>query len=430
MKKRIAVLLMGLTILSFSGCNNSSAPSTAPETVATQSAEANTDEATAEEVTEEQTAEDNKDKEESKETSEESKEESSAPAEEEDPLQGAIIQDLFAQHGMKAGTCLNPSMLKNTKFCNLITTQVNSVTCENAMKPDYLFDKKKSKEEGRLVVEFDKDALTMMQWAKDNGLSMRGHTLVWYSQTPDWIFHEDFDTKKDLVSRDVMLERMDSFIQQVFAKLDELGYTDIFYAYDIVNEAWMEDGTMRQNRYTEIIGDDYLWQAFNIANKYAPESIDLYYNDYNEQFKTQTLVDFVETLKDENGNYLIDGIGLQAHLYTSDDLEDYLACVETLGATGLKVQLTELDVCLGAYLNYLEATDDNLKEQGRYYYDLINGLFELKDAGKVNLDALTFWGFYDSMSWRKEASPLLFDQKFQPKYAFFGAAQMKEQAGY
>ena len=424
MKKKLAIVLMGLTLLSFSGCNTSSDASSAAPSSVEQSVEESSQETSqeSEEASSEETT-----KEESSEASEASEE---SKAEEEDPLQGAVLQDLFAQHGMKTGTCLNPSMLKNTKFCNLITTQFNSVTCENAMKPDYLFNKKQSQEEGRLVVEFDKDALNMMQWAKDNGLSMRGHTLVWYSQTPDWIFHEDFDTKKGLVSRDVMLERMDSYIQQVFAKLDELGYTDIFYAYDIVNEAWMEDGTMRQNRYTEIIGDDYLWQAFNIANKYAPESIDLYYNDYNEQFKTQTLVDFVETLKDENGNYLIDGIGLQAHLYTSDDLEDYLACVETLGATGLKVQLTELDVCLGAYLNYLEATDDNLKEQGRYYYDLINGLFELKDSGKVNLDALTFWGFFDTMSWRKEASPLLFDQKFQPKYAFFGAAQMKELAGY
>ena len=419
MKKKLAIVLMGLTLLSFSGCNTSSDASSAAPSSVEQSVEESSQES--EEASSEETT-----KEESSEASKASEEK----VEEADPLQGAVIKDLFAQHGMKAGTCLNTSMLRTSKFADTITSQFNSVTCENSMKPDYLFDKKRSIAEGRLVVEFDKDALSLMEWAKENGLSMRGHTLVWYSQTPDWIFHEDFDTKKGLVSREIMLDRMDSYIQQVFAKLDELGYTDIFYAYDIVNEAWMEDGTMRPNRYTEIIGEDYLWQAFNIANKYAPESIDLYYNDYNEQFKTQTLVDFVESLKDENGNYLIDGIGLQAHLYTSDDLEDYLACVETLGATGLKVQLTELDVCLGAYLNYLDATEDNLKEQGRYYYELINGLFELKDAGKVNLDALTFWGFYDAMSWRKEASPLLFDQKFQPKYAFFGAAQMKELAGY
>ena len=131
-----------------------------------------------------------------------------------------------------------------------------------------------------------------------------------------WIFHENFDTNAPFVTREVMLARMESYIKQVFEKLDEYGYTDLFYAYDVVNEAWMEDGKIREemNFWYQIIGEDYLWHAFNYANKYAPESIDLYYNDYNEQYKTDALLKFVDTLVDEEGNYLIDGIGLQAHI--------------------------------------------------------------------------------------------------------------------
>lgn len=352
------------------------------------------------------------------------------PTPEPDPLEGKYLKDLFASHGMKVGTCFTTQMIDRAVVNNLVKGHFNSVTMENAMKPDYIFNKNKSIETGELVIEFGNDALKMMKWAKENDFSMRGHTLVWYSQTPEWIFHEDFNASKGLVDRETMLVRMENYIKRVFETIDELGYTDIFYAYDVVNEAWMENGTMRNTRWSEIIGDDYLWYAFYFADKYAPESIDLYYNDYNEQFKTQTLYDFVNTLVDENGRYLIDGIGFQAHLYTSDNLDQYFTTVEKLGETGLKLQLTELDVCLGKYQAPKPATEDNLKEQGRFYYDLINGLFERADKGLIKMDALTFWGIVDNMSWRREYNPLLFNSSFKPKYALFGALQMKDYAGF
>ena len=194
----------------------------------------------------------------------------------------------------------------------------------------------------------------------------------------------------------------------------------------------MEDGKIREemNYWYQIIGEDYLWHAFYYADKYAPESIALYYNDYNEQYKTDALLKFVDTLVDEEGNYLIDGIGLQAHLYTGDDLNTYLNTVEQLGATGLMVELTELDVSLGTWQNKLMDTDENLRTQGKYYYELIGGLFKLAEEGKVKMDALTFWGFADGLSWRKDASPLLYDTLYMPKYALYGALQIKEKAGY
>ena len=347
-----------------------------------------------------------------------------------DPAEGKSLKDLFAEHGMKVGTCLNTQMIDRAVVKKLLLEHFDSVTMENSMKPDYLFNKKKSLETGELVVEFNSDALRMMKWAKENGFSMRGHTLIWYSQTPDWIFHVDFDQTKDLVDSETMLVRMEGYIRDVFKTIDELGYTDIFYAYDVINEAWMENGTVRQNRWTQIIGEDYLWYAFYFADKYAPETIDLYYNDYNEQFKTQTLYNFVNTLVDEDGRYLIDGIGLQAHLYTTDSLTQYFKTLDTLGETGLKLQLTELDVCLGKYQAPKPGTEENLKKQGCFYYDLINGIFERVDNGTIKMDALTFWGITDSMSWRKEYKPLLYDSLYKPKYAMYGVFQMREYAGF
>lgn len=342
------------------------------------------------------------------------------------------LKDIYAEHGLKTGTCLTTQMTSNATHTKNITRNFNSITMENAMKPDSILDKKASQSSGEIVVAFNKDVLKMLEWARKNDMAVRGHTLIWYSQTPKWIFHEDFDITKSMVNRETMLQRMESLISQVFAQIEELGYTDLFYAYDVVNEAWLENGQMRQeqNYWYQTIGEDYLWYAFYYADKYAPESIDLYYNDYNEQYKAVTLSNFVETLVDENGKYLIDGIGLQCHLYTADDVTTYLNAVKRLGETGLKLEITELDVGLGAYQNEQKPTEENLAKQGRYYYTLLNGIFEMIDDGSVNMDSITFWGYADNLSWRRSASPMLYDITLKPKYAFYGAAQIKEKAGF
>lgn len=347
----------------------------------------------------------------------------------EEEIVDTTLKEVFAEHGMKVGTCISGQAITQKKLSEIALSQFNSLTVENAMKPDSALNQAKSKEEGKLVVDFNREVLSVLKWARENGYSMRGHTLVWYSQTPEWIYREGFENDGELVDRDEMLKRMEDLISGTFAKLEELGYLDLFYAYDVVNEAWMENGTMRENHWLEIIGDDYLWYAFYYADKYAPESIDLYYNDYNEQFKADTLVKFVDTLKDDEGNYLIDGIGLQAHLYTSDSLSSYFNALDKLAATGLKLQLTELDICLGKYQAPLQASDDNFKKQGKFCYDLINGIFERVDSGKVKMDALTFWGMADSYSWRREYSPLLFDKELKPKYAYYGALQIEDKSG-
>ena len=380
MKKLVSIFL-ACTIL-ISGCGAGASGSTTTTEKSEDTMQAETTVETANEVVTEEAA--------TEVTEEEAQED----------IVDTTLKEVFAEHGLKVGTCVSSSELNKRSFKETVLNQFNSLTVENAMKPDSALSQAKSKEAGKVVVDFNKEVLTILEFARENGYSMRGHTLVWYSQTPEWLFREGFENSGDFVDRDEMLKRMEDLISGTFAKLEELGYIDLFYAYDVVNEAWMEDGTMRENHWLDIIGDDYLWYAFYYADKYAPESIDLYYNDYNEQYKADTLVKFVDSLRDEDGRYLIDGIGLQAHLYTSDNLPGYFKAVDKLAETDLKIQLTELDVCLGKYQAPLEASEDNLIKQGKFYYDLINGIFERVDAGKLKMDAFTFWGFCDSYSWR------------------------------
>lgn len=345
-------------------------------------------------------------------------------------VQTESIKSVYSEHGIYTGTCLSEAMIINADYADTITAQFNSVTLENHLKPDAILSREKSIASGQLTVDISGTTVKLLDWAKANGMKMRGHTLIWHSQTPDWIFYEDFDTSKKYVSREVMLQRMESYMKQVFEFLKKNDYIDMFYAYDVVNEAWMEDGSLRKESiWYQIIGEDYLWWAFYYADKYAPESVALYYNDYNEQYKTDCLYNFYQTLVDKNGRSLIDGVGFQAHLYTQDSIENYLRMAEKIGSLGLKVSITELDVSLGNYLNVGQATESNLREQGKYYYDLITGLFALQDAGKINLEGITFWGFTDALSWRKDASPLLYDLKNQKKYAYYGAILDEKRAG-
>ncbi len=340
------------------------------------------------------------------------------------------VRDVFAAHGMKAGTCISWAVINRKNAAELIRAQFDSLTMENAMKPDYILDPDASKASGRLVVKLNSEALSILNWAKENGFAMRGHTLIWHSQTPEWIFHQNFDAKEPYVDREEMLRRMEDLICGMFEELQSRGYLDLFYAYDVVNEAWMEDGSMRESNWSRIIGEDYLWYAFYYADQYAPKTVDLYYNDYNEQYKADCIADFVETLKDEDGRYLIDGIGLQAHLFTADDLTTYLDGVDTLAETGLKLELTEVDLGLGKYQAPQTPTEENLRMQGRYFYEMFEELFQRAEEGKLKMDAVTFWGFSDGFSWRREYSPLLYDSDLDPKYALYGVMQIKDHAGF
>ncbi len=340
------------------------------------------------------------------------------------------IKDVYQQLEMISGTCLSDTMIRNNEYANLITDNFTSITLENNMKPDALLNQQASQQAGELVVHFPKRTTDLLSWAKENGLSVRGHTLVWYSQTPNWIYYEDFDTKNEFVDRDTMLARMESFIKQVFEELDSHGFSDILYAYDVVNEAILDDGSLRGCEWLDIIGDDYIWHAFYYADKYAPEHTKLYYNDFNEQFKTKAIMNLAKSLVDEDGEYLIDGIGCQGHLYTKDSIEQYIDMMKSFASLGIDVQITELDISLGTWQNILPATEENLLEQGQYYYELISNIVLENELGNTAVSGITFWGFADNLSWRNDRHPLLFNSKLEAKYSYYGAKLDKNKAGY
>ncbi|MFA9398438.1 MAG: endo-1,4-beta-xylanase [Clostridiaceae bacterium] len=322
------------------------------------------------------------------------------------------LKDVYKDY-FSIGAAIPTGAITSTIKSELTTKHFNSITAENAMKPESML-----KEDG--TIDFT-TADEYVKFAKANNIALRGHTLVWHSQTPDWFFREGYSTTGEYLTRDAMLERMENYIKTM---IEHFG-TDV-YAWDVVNEAVEAsqlDGMRRSNWY-DIIGADFVAKAFEYARKYADPSVKLYYNDYDTEnvSKRQAMVNLVEPIK-EAGN--IDGVGLQAHVNIDSPSPAAVdKTIKTFGDLGLNVQITELD--MDVYSSVASSFDappeELLIKQGYKFKDL----FEVFKANKDIITNVTFWGLTDDTSWlngfpvARNNWPLLFDKNYQAKYAYWG----------
>ena len=323
------------------------------------------------------------------------------------------LKELYADY-FEIGVCINPTIIAAKKYSDLTLREFSSATCENDMKPEAIFkmsESMKDIEDGgtHLVVNFDK-AEKELAFAEENGLKMRGHTLIWHEQTPNWIFYKNYDVNGELADRELMLTRLDNYMHDVF-EWAETNHPGLFYAWDVVNEAVDDSGKMREDLWYQTIGEDYVVQAFHYANMYAPESIKLFYNDYNayKPGKQRGIIDML-TPAAEAGD--IDGVGMQAHLYTGEAPSDFTAKAKKYAdELGVVIHITEIDV---------SQPEGNSPEgiQGKYYGDLFYALRKAKESG-VPVESVTVWGLTDGLSWKKSEKPLMFNDDFTGKNAFY-----------
>lgn len=343
------------------------------------------------------------------------------------PIQEDIpsLSDLYSPY-FNIGTAIMTSNLSSPSFMALVEKHFDdSITFGNELKPDSVLNKAACQ---AMAAEGDDTnpqvtlsaARSLLNYCRDHNLPVRGHTLVWHSQTPDWFFKENYADDGDFVSREVMLLRMENYIKNVFAALEAEYPTVNIYAWDVVNEAWQDDGKPRNpgeqgssgsgnSAWVQVFGDNsFIEPAFTYARKYAPEGTKLFYNDYNEYMpqKTQAIVDMATDLAAKG---LIDGIGCQSHLDVSfPSTSAYEKAIAAFAATGLEVQITELDVTTS------DTSEAGLATQAQYYSDIMDVLVKYSDS----ISAVVFWGVTDDQSWRAAKLPLLFDASFQAKPAY------------
>ncbi len=319
------------------------------------------------------------------------------------------------------GTAVTGNEVLDADRMEFYKSQFDIFTPGNEMKPDALINIAACKsavrntgDETQVVVRFDR-CIPLLDWAQENGVKVHGHTLVWHSQTPDQFFHEGYNTTSPLVSREVMLGRMENYIQQVLTWTEER-YPGVIVSWDVVNEAAADSGRkLRDSLWTQVVGEDFINRAFEYARKYAAPHVKLYYNDYNSEMSMKALVtrDIVDSLIADG---TIDGYGFQSHYSVGSTNLFYVEIAfkemakRTLqDGTPLLLRVSELDVGIPSN------TDSNWQTQARYY----NDLFEMYKQYAGQLVAVHTWGTVDNLSWRKENYPLLFDGMSQPKPAFY-----------
>ena len=288
--------------------------------------------------------------------------------------------------------------------------------------------------------------------AKKLGLQMRGHVLVWHSQTADWFFKEGYKSSGKLVDKTTMTARQEWYIKSVLEHVKAWedknnGGKRIVYCWDVVNEAANDSGTKLRdggsNWYSIYKSDEFIVNAFRFANKYAPEDVLLAYNDYNEynDEKRAMIIQIIESVKshqnDETLPTRIDVLGMQSHLKHGDpSISDYEESVKAYLATGLDVHITELDI--GAKTKSDANNDEKLKQAYKDCFEMY--LRNAKKGSEPGITSVTIWGINDGSTWLNSDSqqpwlnnvnpqrPLLFNDDYCAKPAFYGVLEAANEA--
>jgi len=336
----------------------------------------------------------------------------------------------------------------------LLKDQFNQITAENDMKWALIHPR-----EGAGGYDFA-PADAFVNFGLSNNMYLVGHTLVWHSQTPNWVFagtnpppviatnaaaavavNTNAPATNRLgrggigpgfgsyngprASRDELLQRMREHIQTVVGR-----YKGKVKAWDVVNEA-IADGTgtnvLRNTLWLEIIGPDFIAKAFQYAHEADPDAI-LRYNDYGLEnpVKRKKLISFIKLLQAQK--VPVHAIGSQAHVNVSMTFETMDQALTEMKSLGLPIHITELDVNsavggqrgLSADIASNAATTEGglVSDADKKLADAYAGIFRAFLKHRDSVKMVTFWGVNDAVSWRRQGRPLLFDGDNKPKLAF------------
>jgi len=332
-----------------------------------------------------------------------------------------------APEGFRIGVAVNMRLVdgQDPAGAAIVARQFNSITDENVLKPGPIHpaaDRYNFEPGDRYVA-----------WGQAHGMFVVGHTLVWHQQTAPWFFQGKDGAKLD---RETALSRMKAHIETVVGR-----YRGKVGGWDVVNEAFEDDGTWRKTPWFQAIGEDYVAQAFEYAHAADPEA-ELYYNDYN-LWKPEKLEAAVRLVKDLKARGLrVDAIGEQAHWGLGDPkLDQVEAMLATVQAAGLEMHITEMDLDVlprdpemwGADLSkqskiraatniYPDGLPEEAQQEQARQYGALFALF-MRYRGTVG--RVTLWGVTDADSWLDNFPipgrinyPLLWDREGQPKPAY------------
>ncbi len=340
--------------------------------------------------------------------------------------QATTLKDAY-KNDFLIGTALNAEQIeeKEPNAAALVPQQFNTATPENIMKAEIIHPEWNK-------YNFDL-ADKMIEYGKKHSIKINGHTLIWHSQLPAFV--------RNMKDADSVKEFFTGHINTVAGR-----YSGKIASWDVVNEALNEDGTMRKTIFLEKIGDDYVTEAFRLAQAASPNT-ELVYNDYNNEQPKKRAGCIGLIKKIQAAGVRIDAVGIQGHWHAGRiPLKDIEESLLEYSALGLKVMITELDIEVlprnfqGADVNqqvagnpaldpYVNGLPDSVQQQLANDYEALFDLF-LKHKDKIT--RVTFWGVNDGQSWLngwpvrgRTNYPLLFDREFKPKPAYYKVMALK-----
>ena len=361
----------------------------------------------------------------------------------------------------------------------LVNKHFNALTLGNELKPDALFGYSNNQHTKLQTITFNGQELVVptlnfsraemildqiKKWNEthpEEPIKVRGHVLVWHSQTPEWFFRENYvvgqnaDGSENYVSPEEMNLRMEWFIKTVLEHFtgEDSEYKDMFYGWDVVNEAVSDGGSgyrtdkvstselpsadthsKNSSWWAVYQSNEYIIKAFQYANKYAPADVELYYNDYNDadSKKVTGIVALLKDVKAAEGTR-IDAMGMQGHYNlfnpSNKSIEKAIrAYAEVVG----NVQYTELDFKASGNISTEDGKQAEYLAQAERYHELYLLLQELDAEDGIEITGLTIWGTVDHYSWLQSASdvggggdgtmdqcPLLFDTNYKVKPSYW-----------
>ncbi len=327
---------------------------------------------------------------------------------------GTALRALADARGFSIGAAVQSGLIADEPvYAETLAREFNMVVAEWEMKMDPI-------ERQRGVLDFT-GADAIVAFAAANDMAVRGHALVWHGATPAWV-------ERSNMTRDEAMAYLRTYIHTVVGR-----YRGRVMAWDVVNEGISDQGGMRRTVWYNLIGEDYIEMAFRWAHEADPDAL-LFYNDYAAEgmnSKSDAVYELVKGLLERGAP--IHGVGLQMHVSLSDfgrfgwlSAEQIAQNIERLGALGLQVHITEMDVrgVSGA------GTPELLEQQAQVYYDVLATCLQAEPC-----TALLTWGFTDRHTWIRpffgpaDAAPLPFDEGYQPKPAYDALAQALTEAG-
>ena len=301
------------------------------------------------------------------------------------------LKDAYKDY-FKVGVAVNVHNVTEPDQIKVVLREFNSITAENAMKLQ-------PTEPEKGVFNWE-DADKIANFCRENGIRMRGHTLMWHSQIGTWMYQ---DAQGNLLPKEEFYANMKHHIQAIVGR-----YKDVVYCWDVVNEAvadspvWPGRLELRDSPMYKIAGEEFIWKAFEYAHEADPDAL-LFYNDYNdaEPAKSQRIFNLVKRMKD--AGVPVDGIGMQAHYNIYGPGFDEIDKAISLYSTVVDhIHLTELDVRvnteMGGGLRFRQGAATIAEWEKTQQQDMYVNLFKILRKHKDVIDCVTFWNVCDKDS--------------------------------